>query len=502
MKKNGRARNESILATALWIAALGWFALNILRGLPQVDEPIYIIKAKQVASGTRLYRDAAWTQAPLFPYIFAPMLKAAGYTLVRARIAVFVFTLAAMLLAWPLIRRELPGYGGAILWAAVFLTPLLSYELILAKHHSLKAALALSAIAALRSEKLRAELKLPLSMAIVTLIGCIRINYFAAPPALFIYFMIFYRKKPLAILLSALAGAAVLAACFAPFVYDCFGLMKYDVWSLSAGLFPKPAGGAWGFLLSRAHYLKGLFIGHFSISAWLALLLAASLAAKGPRRCARFLLREHWLLAAFALPLTWTSVWIFSANPQDAWFMNAFIVWGVASAAVAARLAGPGGVFRGGLTPAAAVAVLFAANFAINFPFGFSKENPLASIYRASELVDRRVRPGEYFFSCQLFEGMGSRGKPLPASELSVFGYPRYWGKSEAGAEKYGLLTQSRIVRALERVEVKAVLITDFYCPDFKKEPLKSALENNYAISEKLPYYGQGQADLRFYVPK
>lgn len=495
-----KTRIDSVFIVLVCLLATAWYLLNIYRGTPQVDEGIYIYKAKEVMSGVRLYRDAAWTQPPLFPYILGPFLKITGYGLVEARLANFIFVVIAALLALTLIRRELPGWDGAVLWAAVFLTPLVSYYLILFKHHALEAALTLFSLFLLRRENLRPAARLSLAMISMAVLACIRMPYIATFPLLFIYFLLFHRKEPRAVVLSAIAGAAVLAVVYLLFLRGCFPQARFGTWNLTAGLFPPPPGGKAGYLLSRAQYLESVIRGYFPVLGLMCSLALACLLRKGPRRCARFLIREHWLLLVFVLPFSWISPGLFTNNPQNNWVVNAVIVWGVGAAAVVRKLRESNTGVGSPRAIAATAIGFFAVGAALNYPFGFNREPALASLYTSYRLTKMIVPDAQPIFSCQVFEG--AVAPLLPDSQLSVFGYSDRMKSSDPAARKNHILTEDRLVRALESRTPGAVLVTEYYCPDFSREPLRSALRNNYKRIRTLRNYGQGQGVMRYFIPQ
>ncbi len=482
------------LAGAAALAA--WFALNIFRGNPQVDESLYIYKVRQVMHGVRLYRDVAWTQMPLFPYIFAVLLKISGFGLIQARMANMLFVVIAAAASAAIIRRELPGRNGALLWVAIFITPLTGYLLILVKHHALETAGVLSALLLLRRENIRDEIRLPAAMALFCIVGCIRAPYIAAPPVLFLWMAVFHRKRLFPVFLAALTGTLVFAVVYLLFVRGAADQARFGMWRLTAGLFPPPEGGRTGLMLMRLRYIETAFIVYLPVSGAAALAWLILIVRKGISGTFSFLWNNPWLLLTFGLPLTWISPCIFTNNPQTNWLICAVIVWGVGTASLFRELE-----IKSSLIPPI-IAVFFITGFVLNFPFGFSKVNPLASLSESSRLVDQYVKANDVFFSCQLFEGTTSRGRLFPDSELSIFGFDVKLDAGSPRARKYHILTPDRLAHAMAGKELKALVLTDFYCPDFSRPPLRDALRANYRLLRKIPHYGQGQKDAMFFIPR
>jgi hypothetical protein len=102
-----------------WIT--GVVAVYLAFALPVVffgrltsDEGWYLLASVNVAGGQRPYRDFLFTQTPLLPYVYAPILSVLGRTLVVARIVSMVFGLAGLLFAMAAIHRR-AGRFAAIL---------------------------------------------------------------------------------------------------------------------------------------------------------------------------------------------------------------------------------------------------------------------------------------------------------------------------------------------------------------------------------------------------
>lgn len=112
--------SEPIPAAWLWsawltaiIASLCLFAANLIFGNLNQDEGWYLYAAKLIASGKMPYRDFAFTQGPVMPFIYSllyPAVEWGGLTAGRLITAALAFagTLCAAMLAGRLAR---PGQG-------------------------------------------------------------------------------------------------------------------------------------------------------------------------------------------------------------------------------------------------------------------------------------------------------------------------------------------------------------------------------------------------------
>jgi 4-amino-4-deoxy-L-arabinose transferase-like glycosyltransferase len=120
----------------------------VWHGYPNVDEGFYALASREVLEGRLPYRDFAYTQAPLFPYLQGLFLRLVGYSLYAQRALNAVWGALTLLLVLRLAREKAPG---SALWAplSLALLPAWVYFEMLGKTYALAGLLLLLAGATL-----------------------------------------------------------------------------------------------------------------------------------------------------------------------------------------------------------------------------------------------------------------------------------------------------------------------------------------------------------------
>ncbi len=112
MNMKQRSTDPVLVAVALVsvLAAVILGAANIYLGDLNQDEGWYLYAARMVSQGQVLYRDFAFTQAPVLPHVYAlfyPAVKAGG--VLGGRVITWIFGIVASILAGLLARRLVKG---------------------------------------------------------------------------------------------------------------------------------------------------------------------------------------------------------------------------------------------------------------------------------------------------------------------------------------------------------------------------------------------------------
>ncbi|MCO6450278.1 MAG: hypothetical protein J5I90_05760 [Caldilineales bacterium] len=110
-------------AVVLLLAAALEFALFILYRQINLDEGWYILASRLAIEGKVLYRDFAYTQTPLLPYVYGLILKLIGEGLYQGRVITAAFGLAAFGLS-ALIAKRRGGPWAGLLTLALLMTSL------------------------------------------------------------------------------------------------------------------------------------------------------------------------------------------------------------------------------------------------------------------------------------------------------------------------------------------------------------------------------------------
>jgi hypothetical protein len=125
----GRTLLAAVLAAALYLGIAGHF---VRHGMINFDEGFYAYVARDVMRGRLPYRDFAYTQTPLLPYLQGAAMSVTGYGVREQRwinAAVGALALALGLLMW---RRQGVRQGHCLVLALVWClcVPLLYYDTI------------------------------------------------------------------------------------------------------------------------------------------------------------------------------------------------------------------------------------------------------------------------------------------------------------------------------------------------------------------------------------
>ena len=220
-----------VLALVLVIAYAALATLALRFGRPNADEGFYALVSSEVMHGKLLYRDIAYTQTPLLPYLQGVVLSIIGFGVFEQRLLNVLVSTAALALTLHLWRkRELRTSEWlplAMLW--VFALPLLYFCTIGKTYAMTQLALVVAAAALVSPGKLLPRLLL-LSTAGVVAIGC---RLPAAPAVLVLWgaFALEHRRViPRAILIGLPLALGLLV--FAPLLLPAPGNALFWMWTL------------------------------------------------------------------------------------------------------------------------------------------------------------------------------------------------------------------------------------------------------------------------------
>jgi hypothetical protein len=184
----------SVLLTlaVLACAAVGFTFAH--HGVPNNDEGFYAYASREVMRGRIPYRDFAYTQTPVLPYLQGAAMEVAGFGVRQQRwlnVAWSALALALVLAVWR--RAGLPPWAGAVLLLCWFLCHSLLYYDTVGKTYALAQLLLLAAAGTLYL-RVPARLKLLLlSLACVLAVGC---RLTAGPAALLLWLGLGWTERP------------------------------------------------------------------------------------------------------------------------------------------------------------------------------------------------------------------------------------------------------------------------------------------------------------------
>lgn len=119
-----------ILAIGIHVAAA---AFHIFFGALNVDEGFYSLAARSAMEGKIPYRDFAYAQLPLLPYVNGPLLSVVGYGLFAQRLVNGLWALLALAIAGYLVARRTHPLLGIFLAVTFSTTPAWLYFVHLGK---------------------------------------------------------------------------------------------------------------------------------------------------------------------------------------------------------------------------------------------------------------------------------------------------------------------------------------------------------------------------------
>jgi hypothetical protein len=167
------AGRRTLLLATLGAALYGTVALFLVfNGATNVDEGFYGLISRAVLGGLLPYRDFAYTQMPLFPYIQGALMKVIGFGFIEQRLAsgLWAFLTVAIGTTW-LWRRKSPALACA--FAALMTTGLQwMYFAHLGKTHAFVGLVVLAAALVVLSQPRFGPRMFWLSLLGVLAVGC------------------------------------------------------------------------------------------------------------------------------------------------------------------------------------------------------------------------------------------------------------------------------------------------------------------------------------------
>lgn len=316
--ETGRPQSPTVppLVSAVGLRCLA-VAGAVLLFAAAMTRPVTYDEDQYIAAGVFAmdmlpFRDFAYLQAPLYPFVLAGAFRlSGGYYLLTGRLLTFGLAVVSAVLLWRLLRRLGAGPGlAAVLMAACLASPFLAAPLSNTRNDALPLTLMLAALsvhlwAADRSWWGRAGAALLFGLAVEA-----KISYLFGPVALGVHALFAPRQRvpPFVLGMAAAAAPAVLCCLAAPEAFR-FGVYGYHV-AAPADWYGREGQAA---LLTPAARLSALLDwsllgGNLALLVLAAALSLAALARRTPwRRPGPLLL--GMLLGALALALVPSPSW-------------------------------------------------------------------------------------------------------------------------------------------------------------------------------------------------
>lgn len=132
-RKSRALRIALVLAFGVHVASA---AFHIFFGALNVDEGFYSLAARSVMQGQIPYRDFAYAQLPLLPYVNGPLLSVVGFGLFAQRLVDGGWALLALTIAGILVARRTHALFGIFLAVTFSTTPAWMYFVHLGKTYA------------------------------------------------------------------------------------------------------------------------------------------------------------------------------------------------------------------------------------------------------------------------------------------------------------------------------------------------------------------------------
>ncbi|MEZ4733941.1 MAG: glycosyltransferase family 87 protein [Caldilineaceae bacterium] len=229
LRKQTGSPLPTLVASLLFLGILAIFLFLLFFRRVNLDEGWYLGAARLVYSGELLYRDFAYTQTPLLPYIYGLWQLLWGIGLYQGRI----LTILLSLVAWLLSAVSAYRVGG---WrAALFCLALLLTSVFAAMQYTYTATYALTAclMAAAIDISLCAwpeRRRTILAALLMSLAVTVRLSTVVALPPFLLYLVLRSRQRWQMLLWAGLTTGVTLGLVLGTFWLLSGDLMFYDIW--------------------------------------------------------------------------------------------------------------------------------------------------------------------------------------------------------------------------------------------------------------------------------
>ena len=499
-----RKDSDTIAYGLVLVLFLVEVALLILFTKVSLDEGWYLWAGKLVYEGKVLYRDFAFPQPPMLPYVYGLFQLLLGRGLYQGRITTALFALPTFVLSGHIAKR----LGGP--WTDVVCLLLQITTLYAATHlfaytatYALAAFLISMAIYLALSSLPETYRNVLATLSLSLAVG-VRLSVVAAmvPFALYLITTSHNRKKAgLWVLLTVLLSLAIL---FGPFVAASGKVMAYDIF---------------GFHTDRMNPEERIYTIYRSIKESfaafpvpLALSLGALLAwatATLRERDQRAMLRRHLpevtiglmalaLFIAHLIPRT-TSSYYNSLQMPLLSILGSVVL--VRASKALAKLRMPQWIRYAPLALVIALNGTLQGFTLLRYDLvAFPLKNQIEIVRTAAGFLSRSIPPGSALLTFDTHLALESGMEVLPGFEMSIFAYRPAWPTSIC--RQYRVINNELLLEALRnRADAVAMTTFDLDLLYGERELLLNTLHSHYRWVKSVPRFGPYRDDLRIYLP-
>lgn len=479
------------LVVGLLVAQLAYW---IVFRLVNLDEGWYLWAGKEVYQGCLLYRDFAYTQTPLLPYVYGPVQLLFGNGLYVGRIVTALFGLAAALLSVATARR-LAGP-----WAGLFTLLILATTLLAVTAFSFTATYGLAAALLAAAFYLALRLapgtqRIVLVAVVLALAVAVRLATVVVFLPLGLYVILTSPRRGRAALEFAGAAALALALLLGPFLLASGDVMLYDILGFHTDR-TTPQWQQVAVLQKLGETLRDLPV---LVVSYLAsvVALAGALVRGG---------RAAWRIYGFEVAAAAAILLLFLAHFIPRTTMS---YYNTLQAPLVAVLAGAwlARLLRRSRWAALVLLALLLAAQALTQPgavrsYGLNTwpQSQVETVRQAAQTLRNFVPPGGEVLTFDLHLALEA-GLDVPDGfEMSIFSYRPTW--SDEQAQRYRVINNAGLLAALE-AGADAVALTRFEQDLLygERDALFAALRRNYRLASRVPRFGPLRDDLDLYLP-
>jgi MFS family permease len=492
-----------LLWLALLVLAIEAYILIFYRQI-NLDEGWYLWAGKLVYEGKVPFRDFAFPQSPLLPYVYGIFQSWWGEGLLQGRFTTLLITCLNLAL-WMRLARRLGN-----IWTVVVFLWLLAGTLFVGTYHfayvapyaltafflTLSISVALSALPERRREVLAVIFW---GLAVGT-----RLSVAVVIVPLGLYLLFKSQRRWRSTLVIGLTGALALGALFGPFFAAARDVLFYDLFGFHTDRMPLE----WQWRAMRQSVLR--LVNDFPVPLMLAgvgLVIAAGLLIRARDRRAEFARQLPGLLLGFIVaalivaqlvPRTTDSYyntlqmplllildslvicWIWRAQREDRLLRRISL------------LALVGLIALNGVLQAATVQ---RRNF-ITLPL----RNQIGLAREAARFLQQNTPAGSQVLSFDTYLALEAQRRIPPGMEMSIFSYRPTWTTEQA--QRYKVVNNERLLEIM-RGDVGAAVFSEFDLNLLygERELLLETLFQNFRWAKTVPGLGPFKDEVRIFLP-
>jgi hypothetical protein len=469
-----------------------------------LDEGWYLWASKLVYEGKLPYRDFAFPQAPLLPYVYGAFLRLFGEGLYQGRLITVLLGGLNILLSIALARR-LGGRPAVLVFLLLQITTVVAvaFQYGYTATYALAACFLIASILCALSD-LPETPRAVLTTVLWALATGTRLSIAVTIIPLALYLVLTGRRRWRIALVTGATAILALGIVFGPFLWQARDVMAYNI----LGFHTDRMDAGWQLEAMRGSLARlvrdfpvPLLLGCAGLAIWASVILLK------PER------RRHWqqhlpellvgtvvlvLVIAHLIPRTTDSYYNSLQMPLINILGALVLVW------LWRRLAGRPALRR-------AAALLVGAIILLNgFQQGSSlirlnlvaapPQNQIALARDAAAFIEETTPPGSQLLTFDTYLGVESGRRIAPGFEMSFFGYQPTWSTDQA--RKYRVVNNELLLAAL-RGEMGAAAFTD-YDLDFlygDREELLKTLYERFRWAKTFRGLGPYGDNLRIYLP-